>query len=77
MKVSELSRREIINTEDGSRLGSLKDLVIDPDTGQIQALILQGGKKYGFWRAEKDLSLEWKNIQKIGLHTILVEQKLL
>ncbi len=77
MKVSELSRRDIINTEDGSRLGALKDLVIDPESGQIQALIVQGGKKYGFWRNEKDLTLDWQNIDKIGLHTILIKQKLL
>lgn len=76
MKVSELTKRDIINIADGARLGAIKDIQLDLESGKIEAFILQGEKKYGLLRGGKDIIVPWEKIKKIGLHTVLVEVNL-
>lgn len=77
MRLSELGEKEIINLNNGGRLGLLNDadIVFDEDTGKIISLIAP----------EKRLSLKllgiesngmeipWSAIRKIGYDMIIVE----
>ncbi len=38
-RLSELTSKDVF-TEDGSRVGSLEDVVIDPETGKVQGLLI-------------------------------------
>lgn len=73
-KVSDLARKDIINIVDGVKLGSVKDMHMDPDSGMVQALVLQGGNKYlRLFGVRNDVVVPWDKIKKIGQDTVLVE----
>jgi YlmC/YmxH family sporulation protein len=73
MELSRLSRKEIINLYDGSRLGYVgdSDLEIDCRTGQIQSIILMPrGMKM---RTPRELVIPWNAIKKIGDEVLIVD----
>lgn len=77
MKVSDMTRRDIIDIGDGTRLGAVKDMHIDPDTGKVTAIVLENPKKrFGLLRGGPDLVVPWEQIRKIGPDAILVESGL-
>ncbi len=71
---SELKRKEVINVQDGKRLGFIQDLDIDLYRGEIRALIVPGPNKLlSVFGKEKNYIIEWKDIVKIGSDVILVD----
>jgi YlmC/YmxH family sporulation protein len=73
-KVSDLQEREIINVIDGRRLGPIKDIDIDIETGKITALILPGaGRFLNIFGRREDYIVPWEKIIRIGVDVILVE----
>lgn len=73
-KISDLGLRDIVNLVDGAKLGPVKDVHIDLETGKVVALVLSGGRKYlGLLNAGKDVVVPWEKIKKIGVDTVLVE----
>lgn len=72
-KVSDLTRRDIVNLADGAKLGAIKDIHIDPSTGSVTAFVLQGPRRFGLLAAGRDILLPWSKIKKIGIDTVLVE----
>ncbi|MFZ5944126.1 MAG: YlmC/YmxH family sporulation protein [Bacillota bacterium] len=73
-KVSDLQEREIINVIDGRRLGPIKDIDIDVETGRITALILPGASRFlNIFNKKEDYIVPWEKIIRIGIDVILVE----
>ncbi len=73
-KVSELQEREIINVRDGRKLGPIRDIDIDVETGKITAIILPGpGRFLGLLGRREEYIVPWENIIRIGIDVILVE----
>jgi len=73
-KISELGLKETVNMADGAKMGAVKDVYIDLETGKVLSLVLSSGRKYfGFVPAGKDVEVQWEKIRKIGIHTVLVE----
>ncbi len=74
MKISDLQSKDIVNMENGKRLGNLTDLDINLSTGQIDAIIINGtGKMMSFFNREtQEFVIPWSNIVKIGNDVILV-----
>ncbi len=74
MKISDLQSKDIVNMENGKRLGQLTDLDINLATGQIDAIIINGtGKMMSFFNREtEEFVIPWGNIVKIGNDVILV-----
>ncbi len=71
---SELKSKEVINTADGSRLGCVVDLEINPADGGILSIVVPGPARFlGFLRGDKDLVIPYCNIHKIGDDVILVD----
>ncbi|MDH7576703.1 MAG: YlmC/YmxH family sporulation protein [Bacillota bacterium] len=76
MRLSDLIGKEIINIFDGARLGTIgdSDLVIDPESGEIQSIILpQRANFLNFWVDRQDLVVPWETVKKIGSEVIIVE----
>ncbi|MDE5413048.1 YlmC/YmxH family sporulation protein [Alkalihalobacterium chitinilyticum] len=75
MKISDLQSKDIVNMENGKRLGNLSDLDINLSTGQIDAIIINGtGKMMSFFNREtEEVVIPWGNIVKIGNDVILVQ----
>ncbi len=74
IRISELRERDVVNVNDGRRLGMIKDLDLDLDKGLVKAIIIPAAA--GVWgkiyRA-RDYVVPWEKIVKIGVDTILVD----
>ncbi len=72
-RITDMHDKEVINICDGTRLGYVDDVEVDTSTAQIVALVVYGkGKCFGLLGREKDLVINWKNIEVIGEETVLV-----
>lgn len=76
MRYSELGGKEIINLDNGERMGVVgqSDLVIDPKTGSIESIIVPNTGVLKIGRKKDDVMIPWKSIRKIGSEMIIVEQ---
>ena len=74
MTLSELRTKELIEVEDGKRLGRVMDLEFCVSDSRITALVVPS--ETTFWqslRGEKcGLVIPWQNIRRIGDDVILV-----
>ncbi len=76
IKISDLRDREIINVNDGRRLGPIKDIDLDLENGRIRAIILpeiSGGRILGIFSRGEDIVIPWEKIVRIGVDVVLVE----
>lgn len=72
-KISEFQAKEVVNIEDGKRLGHIGDLDVNLSSGKIDNLIIPGaGKMMGLLGRENDMVIPWRNIVRIGADVILV-----
>ncbi|NLX90081.1 MAG: YlmC/YmxH family sporulation protein [Firmicutes bacterium] len=77
MRINELRDRDVVNVNDGKRLGVINDLDIDIENGKIKAIIVPGtGGFMGVLGRKQDLTIPWEKIVKIGVDTILVDYPL-
>lgn len=70
MFLSSLQEKDIINTVDGKKVGSIIDAEVD-DKGKISKLIVQN-RKFLFLFGRKN-EINWESIEKIGEDVILVK----
>lgn len=74
VKISDLRMREVVNVMDGKRLGPIKDIELDVDSGCIRAVVLPGnGRLMGLFGRNDDIVVPWSKVRKIGVDVILVE----
>ncbi|MDW7651033.1 MAG: YlmC/YmxH family sporulation protein [Bacillota bacterium] len=75
MELSRLSRKEIINLHDGSRLGYVgeSDLVINDRTGDIESIIIMPKGVGMKMRSVRELVIPWSSIKKIGEEVLIVD----
>ncbi|HHV72386.1 MAG TPA: YlmC/YmxH family sporulation protein [Clostridia bacterium] len=76
MRLGDLAGKEIINICDGERLGIVgnSDLVIDENTGKIEAILVPQDRGFwGFSEAKKMLTIPWHAIKKIGAEILVVD----
>ncbi|MCM1578130.1 MAG: YlmC/YmxH family sporulation protein [Ruminococcus sp.] len=70
---SELRSLEVINVEDGSKIGYVDDMEIDCDTGAVSSLIINGrARLMGIMGREEDIVIDLGDIKRIGEDTVLV-----
>jgi YlmC/YmxH family sporulation protein len=76
MRMKSLSKKEVIDVENGVKLGVLgsADLIIDPESGIIKSLVILSDGLIGFGKARKELTIDWGQIQTIGEDTILLKK---
>lgn len=75
-RLSEIGGQEIINLYDGGRLGVVADvdLLINDDTGAIEALLIPETKGFFSFMSDKNfIEVPWDAIRKIGQDTLIVE----
>lgn len=74
IKISELKNRDVVNVNDGRRLGTIMDLDIDLQKGVVNSIVVPSQK--GLWgrlSGPKDHVISWSKIVRIGVDTILVD----
>lgn len=75
LRFSELHCREVINLCDGARMGEVTDLVFDPATGQINALIVPARCGIAGIFSKNEHCIPWSCIQTLGEDYILVRHR--
>lgn len=76
MLLSELGGKEIVNLNDGGRLGMIadSDVIIDINTGKIISLLLPDKRvQFKLFGEKEEVEIPWNSIKKIGDDMIIVE----
>lgn len=74
MKLTDISAKDVINDEDGAKLGKISDVEIDVATGRILNVSIYRGFKFMSLFGNKDtVQIPWNKIIKIGNDVIIVE----
>ncbi|NEZ45991.1 YlmC/YmxH family sporulation protein [Clostridium niameyense] len=70
--IGNLRSMEVIDINTGSKLGYIKDLVIDCDEYKIVSIIIPS-RKLSLFSKKDDIEIGWDKIKKLGVDVILVE----
>jgi YlmC/YmxH family sporulation protein len=75
MRLSQLSGKEIIDLENGERIGMVgqTDLLIHEHSGVIEAMLLPATSFLGMGRKREAIEIPWRAIRKIGPEMMIVE----
>ncbi len=76
MLLSELGGKEIVNLNNGERLGIIADtdIVVDKKTGKIISLLIPDGKlQFKLFGNSREMEIPWQAIRKIGQDMIIIE----
>jgi YlmC/YmxH family sporulation protein len=75
MRYKEMSGKEIVNVNKGSRLGILgqTDLEINEKTGKIEAFVIPNYKWFGLKKEGEETKIRWESIRKIGEDMIIID----
>ena len=76
MLLSELGGKEIVNLNNGERLGIIADcdIVVDKKNGGIISLLIPERKmQFNFFGESKEIEIPWTSIRKIGHDMIIIE----
>ena len=66
--------KEVININNGKRLGFVQDVCANLESGRITSIIVPGSKKImSMFSKDDDIVIEWDRIKCIGEDIILVD----
>lgn len=66
--------KEVVNINDGKRLGYVQDVCANLETGRITSIIVPGNKRMmNIFSKDDDIVIEWEKIKCIGEDIILVD----
>ena len=70
----DFKHKEVVNINDGKRLGYVQDVCADLESGMITAIIVPGGNKViNIFSQANDITIPWNRIKCIGEDLILVD----
>lgn len=71
----DLRRKEVININDGSRLGPVADVDLRVPEGQVVAIVVYGPARFfGLFGRGEEYYIPWDCIQRIGDDIILIDK---
>jgi YlmC/YmxH family sporulation protein len=75
MRLSQLSGKEIIDLENGERMGMVgqADLLINEHTGTIESMILPSSSFLGLGKKRDEIVIPWQSIRKVGPEMMIIE----
>ena len=73
-KGMDFKHKEVININDGKRLGFVQDVCADLESGTITSIIVPGSNRImGMFSGGIEIVIDWHKIKCIGDDVILVE----
>lgn len=73
-RIEDFRFKEVVNVNNGERLGFVTDALIEIAEGKVLALIVPGrGRFFGLFGREMDYIFPWDCIRRIGNDIVLVE----
>ena len=76
MMLNELGGKEIVNLNNGERLGIIadSDIIVDEETGKILTLLVPERKlQFKIFGENESMEIPWESIRKIGNDMVIVE----
>lgn len=76
MMLTELGGKEIVNLNNGERLGIIadSDIVVDEKTGKILTLLIPERKfQFKIFTDNYHMEIPWESIRKIGNDMVIIE----
>lgn len=74
MLLSDLQRKDIININNGKRVGRIIDAEIDEMNGNLKKLIIEPNRYFrSVFNEGKDLKIKYEQIKKMGEDVILID----
>ncbi len=71
--LSDLKQKEVINIENGEKLGFIDDIEFESESGKVAGFVIMGQKRlWGFLGKDEDIILSLREVELIGKDTILV-----
>ena len=75
-RVTQMRSKEVINVNDGMRLGFIYDMEFSTETGRVTGIVIPGrSKAFGLLGREDDYIIPWESIKRIGDDIIIVDVK--
>lgn len=75
-RIADLSYKEVIDLDTGQRLGYVRDVEIDPESGRVTALVIPGRLRWlGLLGRDAERTVPWEQIQQLGEDLIFVRQR--
>lgn len=72
MRLSDLQKKDVVNVNDGSKIGNIIDIRLD-DKGNMDGFIVEKSKFIiSMFTNTNEIEIKWSQIQKIGEDVILV-----
>ena len=73
MKLSQITKKDVINEQEGIKLGRIHDLEIDSASGKILNVKIQSLNIRNILSTKNQLEIPWSKIIKIGNDVIIVD----
>jgi YlmC/YmxH family sporulation protein len=74
MKLSELSKKDIINIKDGKRIGKIVDVEFDINNGYMIKFIIESTNVIkSIFSNSEELTIKFSQIKKLGEDVILID----
>ncbi|MCD7846741.1 MAG: YlmC/YmxH family sporulation protein [Oscillospiraceae bacterium] len=74
--LTELKRKELIETKTGTMLGKISDIEIDTDNASIASVIVYGRPRlFGILGRDSDMIIRYSDIDLIGRDTVLISSE--
>ena len=77
MRLSDLQNKDVVDVNSGQRIGSIIDVEISKDTGNIIKIVIYEKKGFiNMLKGDTEVEIRWNQIRKIGTDVILVSRNL-
>ena len=75
MTFSELREKEVINVNDGARLGRIIDIVFEQEAACVDSIVVPGPKCFSdiMKGVRQGYPIKWRCIKAVGVDVILVD----
>ena len=70
--INSIKTMEVIDINTGSRLGFIRDFVIDCEAYKVTSIIIPT-QKISWFSRDNDIEIPWEKVKKIGVDVILVD----
>lgn len=75
-RMGDMRNKEVININDGERIGFVSDIELDTGTATLVSLVIYGKLRiFGLLGRQPDIVIPWGDITLIGSDTVLVNYK--
>ena len=76
MLLSELQTKDVVNLSDGNKVGKIKDIDIDIETGSVDNIVVLTVSKFrSFFSGSASVVIPWERVVKFGGEVIIVNLK--